>query len=151
MTNIAITPAQLQHHNFIFDSFVREYSRLHDIPTAILWSGLFGLLHDSDWKCAVALSPEDSDEFMGWVLYLDTDTSNTLAWLYVKPQYRNWGVATALLAHAEIGKGNVDVAYFSPRVAKLAKAKGYTLRWRPYLPAISEIKLAELLVDLEGV
>ncbi len=139
-------PANKTDEHFIIDSFIHEYCKLHSVSTAVIWHKIVALLLSPDWQCLVATSDDDTTEIMGYLIYKD---QNTLGWLHVKKQYRSFGVASALFHSADICKGSLDVAFFSPPVAKWAKVKGYTLRWRPYLPDVEELALAHLILELD--
>lgn len=91
------------------------------------------------WRLLVACPVGIPDEIMGMLLYR-TETPRrqnpAVAWLTTKPLYQRAGVATALLKHAKLPKGEIDCAFLLPHIAKLASPKGYTLRFRPYLPDV---------------
>jgi GNAT superfamily N-acetyltransferase len=129
--HIKIIKAGPEHRNFVLKSFAIEYSKQHHISKNAA-AGKMATLMDA-WKTIVATVDGAGDEILGYLVYRDR---GMLAWVYVKHQYRRHGVAKALLAHADVWPGSVDVAFFSPHGASLAKDRGYTLRWRPYAPDV---------------
>jgi GNAT superfamily N-acetyltransferase len=127
--HLKIIPGTQDHRNFILKTFAIEYSRIHHINKNIA-AAKMGVLLDS-WHTAVAEAEGVPGEILGFLVYRDR---GMLGWLYVKQQYRRHGIARALLAHADCWPGSVDVAFFSPHAAALAKEHGHVLRWRPYAP-----------------
>lgn len=109
------------------------------------------------WEVLVATPVDDPDTVIGFLVYRDPQT---VAFVYVRSQFRSkidpedgkrkgGGIARALLAHAKIERG--APGGFVPEIAcafmitkmdghrgqafpALAEAKGYRLRFRPYLP-----------------
>lgn len=111
------------------------------------------------YQVVVATTVDDRDTVVGFIVYRD---ESTVAFLYVRSQFRSkrdpqnprrrigGGIGRALLAHAQIARAALGSDYV-PEIAcafmitkmddlrgqafgALAEAKGYRLRFRPYLP-----------------
>lgn len=135
MATISLRAATDADHPLILDSFWREYRRsrhAEGVPASWLRTLLDPLLRS--WRSAVAVA---DGELLGWICWRD---SHTVAWVQVKSTVRERGVALALLEHAGIGRGEIECPFLptgTPAIRnfpKLAATKGYTLRFRPYLP-----------------
>lgn len=137
--HLKIIPAGPEHRNFILKTFCIEYSKIHHISKNVAAAKMSVLL--DSWKTEIATVDGAPGEIMGFLVYRDR---GMLAWLYVKQLYRRHGVAKTLLTHADVWPGAVDVAFFSPHAAKLARDHGYTLRWRPYEPDCEAAKWANV-------
>lgn len=142
---------------FVHDSFLRslgggtpkpgEPSRgsayVQGVPATVLHDLLDPLL--VAWDTTVATAPHDPDELMGWICARKPDL---VAWLFVKPQYRRAGLAKALLEQAGVGRfvqaAFVPTKLFGQPFMRVASAKNYQVRFRPYAPLIAahEITIA---------
>lgn len=109
------------------------------VPSHTLVTKLEQFRNAPNWKLLAACPSNDRNEVMGLLLYrqrAERERTSAIAWLTVKPAYQNMHVATRLLETAGIPKGEIECAFLLPHIAKLAATKGYTLRFRPYLPDI---------------
>ena len=108
------------------------------VPSHTLVTKLEQFRQAPNWQLLAAVPSNDSNEVMGLLLYRlpQERQPRAIAWLTVKPAYQNMHVATRLLETAGIPKGEIECAFLLPHIAKLAQTKGYTLRFRPYLPDI---------------
>jgi GNAT superfamily N-acetyltransferase len=84
----------------------------------------------------VATPHEDHDEILG---YLTHDGPTTVGFIYVKEPLRQKGIASALLDHAGIRKGEITAPLIvtklpgSGNFPKLCESHGYTVRFRPWM------------------
>lgn len=151
---IAIRPAAPEEEVLVRDSFLRSYGRTphgRGVPAQVLWGQIDALL-GAGWRLDVAVLQEVPGEVLGYVLWaqLPNDarpTQPTIAWLFVKPKYRQHGVARALLACTGAAPGDLNVAFVDPFAAKWITAKGYVLRLRPHLASTAVYELAQQLVS----
>lgn len=145
---IAIVPARAEHRALILDSFWREYREsphAKGVPGAVLSRKMQALLESPSWRALVATPEDETSEVLGYLVFRD---QRTAAWLHVIRGWRKRGVARALLAHAGVWPGVIACAFITPEVAKLAATKGYTLRFRPYLPDVAQDEAVRLAADL---
>lgn len=149
MTPISISPATPEHHSLILDSFWREYRNgspyAKGVPPNVLTGKMESLLLSPLWRAIVAAPDGEADPVLGYLVYRD---EATVGWLHVIREWRKKGVARALLAHAGIQRGQVACAFLPPEVAKEATKRGWTLRFRPYLPDIAMDEQAQRIVAL---
>ncbi len=111
----------------------------YKVPPHTLITKLEQFRTSPNWTLLTACPSTDLDEVMGMLLYRSVAlprSNPAVAWLTVKPIYQQLGVATALLDSAAIKPGEVDCAFLLHNIAKAAQLKGYTLRFRPYLPDV---------------
>lgn len=106
------------------------------VPAVVLHDMLDALL--VAWDVIVAAAPHDG-ELLGWIC--SSRAPDSVAWLFVKPRYRRAGLGRALLKHAGLGR-YIDLAFaptklFEQPFMKVASAKGFQIRHRPYLPLIA--------------
>lgn len=134
MAKIEIRPATIDDRAFLLDSFTRSYQGKSAYASGVHGQILVDLLEPllALWTVAVAVAPDDT--ILGWICYRD---AVTVAWVTTKLDVRGRGVAGALLAHAGVSRGTEIAVCFMPtsgRFAQEAERRGYTLRFRPYLP-----------------
>ena len=130
------TPTDWPH---VGDSFFRSYHtspHARGTPAKVLAEALDSLLGSPQWVLWVACATEEPSEILGWLL-ARIGVPQRAAWCFVKPIWRGKGVGRALVRHAGITAGEVEVAFLEPEVAKWVKAKGLVLRLRPHLVAVT--------------
>lgn len=150
-TPIAIVPAAPEHHALILDSFWREYQEsppAKGVPAAVLSGKMQALLVSPDWRTMVATPQDDSGTVLGYLVWRD---AATVGWLHTLRFWRGKGVARALLAQAGVSPGVVACPFLPPEVAKAAKERGWTLRFRPYLPDVEHEKAVRRAADALAV
>lgn len=146
-TPIAIIPAQPEHHALILDSFWREYSDCplaRGVPAAVLSGKMQTLLLSPLWRALVATPEGDPGTVLGYLVWRD---ASTVGWLHTLRFWRGKGVARALLAQAGVSPGVVSCAFLPPNMAQAATARGWTLRFRPYLPDVEMELTARRVAD----
>jgi len=150
MAAISIRPAVQTDHRFIEDTMIatlRDNSAfckgLHPATLSALVDPVL-----ATYQTLVATPTEDSDTILGFLVYQDHET---VAFMYVRMQFRRSGVAKQLLARAGISRGGygsnaqpseIACAFMITKMdglrgrafAAIAESKGYRLRFRPYLP-----------------
>ena len=129
---VTLRPYAPDDRRFVTDSFLHSFGRsayAEGISARVLIDLLEPLL--IAWDVTVAA---DGDEILGWICHRG---SAFVAWLFVKPAYRQHGVARALLKHAGIGTvvsaPFVPTKLFDKPFQALARDKGYLVRFRPFL------------------
>lgn len=150
-TPIQIVPARPEHHAIILDSFWRDYRRspvARGVPPSVLTAKMSALLASPAWSAVVATPEDDADTVLGFLVYRD---AQTVGWLQTRRPWRGTGVARALLASAGVARGTLACAFLPPEVARLADARGYTLRFRPYLPDVAADEMATRIAELMDV
>lgn len=116
---------------FITDSFLGTF-RKSDFGDGVPARVLLGLFEPllAIWDVFVAVSPDDSDEILGWICSRSPDR---VAWIYIKAIYRRAGVATSLLAHAGVGRVlRAPFVATSRWFVEAAREKGFRIRYRPH-------------------
>ena len=102
------------------------------------------------YQTLVATPEADPDEILGYVIH---DGPACVGFLYVKEAVRQKGIASALLKHAGIQKGEVVAPLIVTKLPgvgnfpKLCEAHGYTVRFRPWMGLG---QLADLLAPREA-
>ena len=134
MARLIIRDATPADHPFVED-FWRVYVSTSyfafGTPAAVLIGKMRALLKSPQWRCIVACLPEVPEEILGYLVYRTEPFA--LAWCQVKMKKR--GIARMLFESATgMTGGPVETAFFVPDVAEWLRAKGITLRFRPYLP-----------------
>lgn len=112
------------------------YQGLHPATMSILLEPLL-----ATYQTVVAVSTDDPSTIVGFIVYRDP---STVAFLYVRSQFRKFsalnpkgGIATVLLRHAKVEKGEISCAlmvtkFNKQNFARLADEKGYRCRFRPF-------------------
>jgi GNAT superfamily N-acetyltransferase len=150
---VEIIPAPVGARGFVFDSFVKKFSRTPQAAGAsrVVVSALLEPLFAA-WATLVAVPEGDRDTLLGWVLFEPKrrDRPNpVIAWVYVVEEWQRRGIGRALVDAAglklKLGTAGKQLELHSPficqkvsddgpAIAKLAEAHGLTYRYRPYLP-----------------
>jgi len=125
-----------EDRTYILDSFLKGYGRNSSYTTGIPAQVIMSLIEPLLvlWNTDVAL--DESGHIVGWICWQEP---NRIAWVNVKGDLRNHGIGRALLEHAQIGQGEVlcpfmPTKFHGQNFPRWAESKGYTLRFRPYLP-----------------
>lgn len=144
MASIHLRPLQESDRHWILDSYLKTYGRsayAEGVPGHLLIDLMEPLL--IAWDVSVAVSADDPAEALGWIVYKAPDR---VAWLFVKPVYRRSGVAKALLYRSGVGKfvsaPFVPTRLFGEPFQRVATARGYRVRFRPYLHLMPTVELA---------
>ena len=133
---IVLRPYRIEDRHFVTDSFLRSFGR-SAYGTGISGRVIIDLLEPFLvlWNVVVAATPDDT-EALGWLCHDGTDR---VAWMYVKPYARRAGVARALLEHAKVHRvceaPFVPTKLFDKPFHEVTRAKGYAVRFRPFLGA----------------
>lgn len=87
----------------------------------------------STYEIIVAAASEDPSAIVGFIVYRDP---RTVAFLYVRSQFRKMGVGRALIDKAGIELGEIWCPLMVTRqnFQRFAASKGYRARFRPYMP-----------------
>lgn len=145
---IGIRPFQIQDRAFVLDSMRRTLVR-NSAYAAGLQPEVINLLVEpilATYRTLVATPHGDDDEILG---YLTHDGPSIVGFIYVKEALRQKGIATALLAHAGVAKGEIAAPLIVTKLPgagnfpKLAEAHGYTLRFRPWMGLAMMSRLLE--------
>jgi GNAT superfamily N-acetyltransferase len=135
---IAIRPFRSADRAFVLDSMRRTLVR-NSAYAAGLQPEVINLLVEpilATYQTLVATPHGDDDEILG---YLTHDGPSIVGFVYVKEALRQKGIATALLAHAGITKGELVAPLIVTKLPgagnfpKLCETKGYTVRFRPWM------------------
>ena len=83
------------------------------------------------WHCRVACASGEASTIFGWIIYA---VPNTVAWLYVRQDWRSRGIARSLLDYARVSAPTKQLV-FMPSHSTLLKwqAHGHAFRFRPHL------------------
>ena len=138
-------------HALVYDSFVETYRgtpHARGASVATLVSLMEPLLAPrAEWRLLVACDPDDEDSIVGFVLYRQrVGRLPQVAWVQVRHAWQKRGVGRSLLSAAGVPSGQtleLEVPFIVQRIGRerdmpplveMARARGITLRFRPYLP-----------------
>lgn len=146
-TGVLIRDGRQGDWALLLTSFANIYSTRksyygYRVLPRILVDKLEAFLKHPEWKLITACDSSATDEIMGMVVYRATNAGQpyarpAIAWMTVKPVWQGKGIGRALLKATGIGPGQVDCAFMIPSVAQWMTDKGYTLRFRPYMPEVA--------------
>jgi len=136
---VVIRPALSSDANFILDSMRRTLLRQSayaaglepDVINQLVWPVI------ATYDTLVATPPDDDDEILGYIIH---DGPGAVGFIYVKEAVRGRGLANALLDAAQIAQGEIICPLLVTKLsgvgnfAKFCETKGYTVRFRPWLP-----------------
>jgi hypothetical protein len=154
MASIVIRPAVASDHNYLSDNFAKSYKHsayATRTSTEVLRRLVEPLL--SLWQVAIAAPAHDPDFILGWLLYKD---AHTVGWIHVRPgEPRRKGIANKLLQHAGIVSGEIEVPFLPTKLegvegsfSNFAKAHGYELRFRPYMPLMEVLNVERAVTEV---
>lgn len=106
MSDFIIRPAEDSHRAFILATWLRSYQASSPLTKKIPKGLFFDRHHDvveallarPETEAKVALWAEDPEIILGYAV---TEGTLTVHYVYVKPAFRQHGIATALLAETE--------------------------------------------------
>ena len=134
MAKLIIRDATPADHPFVEDFwrvYVSESYFAFGTPAAVLIGKMRALLRAPSWRCIVACVPEVPEEILGYLVYRPEPFA--VAWCQTK--WKRQGIARFLFESARGATGGpIETAFIVPDVADWLRAKGITLRFRPYLP-----------------
>lgn len=138
MSKIAIRDGEATDHPFVKDT-IRKSLLDYSAYFKHLSAPIFGVLMDpivAAHRLLVAMPVDSPADIIGFILF---DPPAVVSFVYVRNDMRRGGVATALLHEAGIAKGDVETPFLTTKIngsnfPRLAEAKGYRVRFRPYLP-----------------
>lgn len=138
MATIAIRPYQPNDHAFVMSTMRTTLTTksafmqgLHPAVVDTLLEPIVTLFTTS-----VATTTGDSNTILGYLLY---SLPNTVGFVFVREQLRDKHIATKLLEHAGIAKGEIISPFMvtnqfgGMNFPKFVGSKGYTVRHRPYI------------------
>jgi len=135
MAKLIIRDATTADHPFVED-FWRVYVSTsyyaYGTPAAVLIGKMRALLRAPSWRCIVACHPDVPEEILGYLVYRPEPFA--LAWCQTAKNLKRRGIARLLFESARgVTGGPIETAFFVPDVGEWLRAKGITLRFRPYI------------------
>jgi hypothetical protein len=102
---LAFVELGTEHVSMVFSSWLKSYRNsmfVKNIPSTIYFSEQHKLIQKciKNGKTIVAVSPEDTEQIIGWINFQVVDGIYCLHYAYVKQLYRGCGVLAALLAES---------------------------------------------------
>ena len=102
------------------------------VPRSFLVSMLDRCMTSPAWKVVILCpDPETPDEIGGWAVWR---SPTEILWVCVKPRYHGLGLGHALMEHIGAGPGPIFAPLVPSNLAARARAKGFQVHARPYLP-----------------
>jgi hypothetical protein len=88
------------------------------------------------YRGLIAHPEGEPDTILGFILAED---QNTVGFIYVRNQFRRHNIASLLLSHASIQRGEIVCPFIVTKLngqnfPRFVESKGYKLRFRPFIP-----------------
>jgi hypothetical protein len=133
-----IRQGTIDDKNFIFNSWLKDYREslftVH-VPDSIYYKHHADLIQQLLGKSYVAVlcNPEDPTLIFGYVVYQPYNEHVIVHYLYVKGIYRQFGLATKLLASiTDVKKKTIYTSHLTEPIFKFMMRK-YKIIYSPYL------------------